>query len=133
MKFVDLRLLTIEEAKNLSIEFLTYENWWWLQSPGHDPSHAARIDYGGLVHSNGIYVDYTSGAVRPALVCENVDDYLQVGEEYYIDVFKWLYVGEDKFLYNDDSICHCFDTKSNNYENSSIKRFLDSWKRGLAW
>ena len=41
--------------------------WWWLRSPGNYQNRAARVDIGGSVSSNGIYVDYNFDCVRPAL------------------------------------------------------------------
>ena len=49
----------------------TYENtgttWWWLRSPGYYQSSAALVGPGGFVEDDGLLVDYSSGAVRPAL------------------------------------------------------------------
>ena len=41
--------------------------WWWLRSPGHGSSDAAAVDCDGSVFGSGSFVDYDSGAVRPAL------------------------------------------------------------------
>ena len=44
--------------------------WWWLRSPGLYTDDAAYVSYSGLVHSNGVSVDYDMDAVRPALHLE---------------------------------------------------------------
>ena len=41
--------------------------FWWLRSPGVDSFRAAIVYYGGYVYSDGINVDRTDDAVRPAL------------------------------------------------------------------
>ena len=41
--------------------------WWWLRSPGWNSGLAAYVFSDGSVLSAGHYVDYYSGAVRPAL------------------------------------------------------------------
>ncbi len=44
--------------------------WWWLRSPGLNTDDAAYVSYSGVVHSNGVSVDYDRDAVRPALHLE---------------------------------------------------------------
>jgi hypothetical protein len=41
--------------------------WWWLRSPGHYSSSAARVRPGGGVNDYGRYVNIDDVAVRPAL------------------------------------------------------------------
>ncbi|MBR1599829.1 MAG: fibronectin type III domain-containing protein [Lachnospiraceae bacterium] len=43
--------------------------WWWLRSPGHEPSFAASVDVGGwcLDNGDGVSDDMHRHAVRPAL------------------------------------------------------------------
>ena len=41
--------------------------YWWLRSPGCDPSFAARVFVGGFVNSIGASVDTPDNAVRPAI------------------------------------------------------------------
>ncbi len=39
--------------------------WWWLRSPGYNPSDAARVGSGGSISRNDVHDD--GGCVRPAL------------------------------------------------------------------
>ena len=41
--------------------------WWWLRSPGYNSSNAAYVNTNGYGDDYGIYVNYGSCAVRPAL------------------------------------------------------------------
>lgn len=41
--------------------------WWWLRSPGIRQDDAAAVTYDGSVSYSGLYVNYVSDAVRPAL------------------------------------------------------------------
>ena len=41
--------------------------WWWLRSPGHNSSSAARIGNDGIVGRYGIRIGSSHSAVRPAL------------------------------------------------------------------
>lgn len=40
--------------------------WWWLRSPGNNRNRAAGVD-GGNVYENGINVNFSTDAVRPAM------------------------------------------------------------------
>lgn len=41
--------------------------WWWLRSPGNNPSNAANVSSDGSVNRDGLNVNYFHGAVRPAI------------------------------------------------------------------
>ena len=41
--------------------------WWWLRSPGADPTYAAIVNIDGSVYYYGSLVNYAHDAVRPAL------------------------------------------------------------------
>ena len=45
-------------------------SWWWLRSVGGSNLHAATVLQDGFVRYFGYYVDYTFGAVRPAVWVE---------------------------------------------------------------
>ena len=41
--------------------------WWWLRSPGINSFKATFVNSDGDVYERGIYVNYPSVSVRPAL------------------------------------------------------------------
>ncbi|MBQ6164868.1 MAG: hypothetical protein IJK23_10390 [Clostridia bacterium] len=45
----------------------TGNSYWWLRSPGSDAGYKAYIDWDGAVVVDGLYIDYTMIAVRPAM------------------------------------------------------------------
>jgi len=48
--------------------------WWWLRSPGSDSRRAAGVNGFGSLHYDGLYVDETSGGLRPALWLDLTED-----------------------------------------------------------
>ncbi len=122
-------LLTIEEAKGLPEKIRWYDDWWWLQSEGGECNHAAIVLDNGSINSYGIYVD-NEFAVRPVLTISNLDCWnLDVGNWVYIQGKVYVYIGDNRVLYDDDEeiVRHRFDKESNNYEQSEIKQIVDRW------
>ena len=119
-------LLTAEEAEKLPRRLRKHTRWWWLRSPGDDSKHAAYVHIGGSVYYDGHPVDLSDVAVRPALRISNLNDY-RVGS-----LFKF---GGKWFEIIDENTAFClsnigiekFDDKTNDYNNSYIKQYIDNW------
>ena len=140
-------LLTVEEAKKLpkkirmcdvpkKFDGYIFNNkcWWWLRSPGYFSTYAAVVVASGAVgeYCNFVFDDFS--AVRPVIrVTENIDDMEETKDGFirYLGT-KWIniteYIGttcllKKKCLKNP----HRFDAKSNDYEKSEIKKYLEDW------
>lgn len=62
-------LLSIEEANKYDItipEYVLLDTVWWLRSPGDEKTGAAGVYGGGIINTEGYYVN-EYGGVRPAL------------------------------------------------------------------
>lgn len=119
-------LLTVEEASKLPRWIRANGEWWWLRSPGYRSNDVAGVSSGGSDCFN--FVDDDDVAVRPALRIKHVN--LDFGET--VEVFGEMaqYIGDDKVLLCDVVAKKRFDGESNDYEESEIKSYLDSW---LDW
>jgi biopolymer transport protein ExbD len=67
-------LLSIDQANKYFVDDISRTAsfngetcYWWLRSPGEEPSKAANVFDGGFVNSVGYIVDKTDGGVRPAM------------------------------------------------------------------
>lgn len=125
-------LLLADEVSSLSESVLATESWWWLRSPGNNPSRVACVDNDGSVFTYGCNVNYGYG-VRPALRINklkhlgfNVGDKIEVGDE------SWTVISEDLALCDRIVGASAFRWAStapdaNVYEKSDIKMWLDQW------
>lgn len=145
-------LLTIEEAEKLPPEILQCKApkdfdgvvddeditcCWWLRSPGYESRTAAFVGLSGDVCVSGVDVNCDYSAVRPALrilgSLLNTLPRTKKGYVIYLDT-KWIdiseYVGSPCLLKKKCmKEAHIFDGKSNNYEESEIKEFIEDWYR----
>ena len=130
LKITRATLLSIEESENLLIEEeLKYHWWWWLRSPGRFSICAASVSYVGVVRCNGSYVDYDNICVRPALQISNLKSSdLQIGDTFEVGDYNFRVISENlAWMYEQDIGSHRFDEKTNVYEQSEIKQFVDDW------
>ena len=126
-----LELLTLEEVNQLPQKVRSYICWWWLKSPGQFDDFALGVGKDGTVYSHGCIVDDT-GAVRPVLTVSNLDSSnLELYDNYQLLDNFWIYIGDNKFLYDGIPVKHIFDKDSNDYESSEIKGYLDNWLKEL--
>lgn len=131
-KAVALDLLSAEEVEKLPESARRYQKVYWLRSPGNNKYLAATVNSRGVINHYGGLIEYNGCCVRPALTLSNLDSSnFKLYENYIIDDDKWIYIGENKFLYNDETIVRKFDDFSNTYESSYIKKFLNRWLREL--
>ena len=129
LDIVDATLLSTDEARVLPLRLRSYNNWWWLRSPSIGFINYAALVYGaGSVSRYGNLVHDGDGAVRPALKITNLESSnLKIG-----DIFKF---GGKEFEIISDNLAFClgdigkhkFDEKSNDYEISEIKQYVDNW------
>lgn len=144
-------LLTIEKARKIPGDILRckapkdfdgiiYNDdicCWWLRSPGDGSMNAAVVLPSGAVDGDGYNVDTAVRAVRPTLrilgSLLNTLPRTKKGYVIYLDT-KWIdisdYLGYPCLL---KKKCmkesHRFDIKSNNYEESEVKKFIEDWYR----
>lgn len=122
-------LLSIGETEKIPANILSYDNWWWLRSPGNNSYDATDVNNFGFAYDLGLSVSSSDGAVRPAFIIPNLKSLnLPIGEEVLLgeNQIKCVVISDDKVLYNDEVIKSKFDDESNNYEKSYIKnRVID--------
>lgn len=122
-------LLTIEQAEKLPVDILRSDEPWWLRSPGYTRGDAAFVE-GDEASEIGYSVDFDYHAVRPAFKITNSN--FKVGEKVYIESVTCTAI-KGELVLTDECICfHRFDTESNNWENSELKKFIESdyfWNR----
>lgn len=117
-------LLTVEQAKKLPRDILDCGGWWWLRSPGIYQNFAALVYCGGGVLECGDRVDSDSYAVRPAFEIANLN--FEFGEKVYVGKLPCTVIDKNLVL-ADECICnHRFDSKSNDWETSELKTFIES-------
>lgn len=129
-KIKEATLLSVEEYEKYQSLIPFLGNWWWLRSPGLIQYCATHVNDGGGVSEAGHYVTYGSCAVRPALYIEvsNPENF-RAGDKIDLQDKKWTVLDVfDVSLYIlcDDHIgYHRFDSKSNNWETSELKGWLE--------
>lgn len=118
-------LLTKEEYEKYKLFIPILHHWWWLRSPGYN--YGDVVYTVGSVDPSGGYVDDDSYAVRPALKSKSID--LPVGNVFSALGNRWVVIDKGIAI-SDDVITHRrFDSKSNSYAESELKKWLDSWAK----
>lgn len=117
-------LLTIEQAEKIPTNILVCDNWCWLRSPGDDQYYAARVSDDGGIFGYGSYVDYDDGAVRPAFKITNFN--LEIGEKVFVENISCTAIDKNLILADGCACCYPFDTESNNWKTSKLKKFIES-------
>lgn len=117
-------LLSVEEARKIPQNILACGDWWWLRSSGHRQGDAALVSRGGIVHPRGYCVNFDYCAIHPAFRLNNLNakiyDKVMIGK-------TWCTVIDEGLALTDYSICkRRFDEKSNNWESSELKEFINS-------
>ena len=121
----EITLLSVEEwQKTEKIKSVPrFTNQWWLRSPGYYSSYACGVNYVGYVYDY-YYTDFTNVGVRPAFKIPNLES--GIGDKIFVCNTLCTVIDKD-YVLSDTVIClHQFDEKTNVYENSEIKRFIDS-------
>ena len=120
-------LLTVEEAQALPDEIRRNGYSWWLRSPGSRDNDAACVYGYGLVNDRGYNVDYSGFGVRPALICNLESSNLEIGDRIEIFGHDWTAIGNDKILCDRVIEKRRFDEKTNDWEKSELKAWLEEW------
>lgn len=128
----EITLLSIEECERYKSLIPRIDASWWLRSPGDNSRLAAYVFGSGAVDVYGRIVDFENICIRPALRLNMSDSAkLQPGNKVQLFDLEWtvLDVAEDQiYVLADDIISkHIFDTKSNVWETSELKAWLEGW------
>ena len=120
----EITLLTIERAERLPRELLACGEWWWLRSPGSIQYDAAIVATDGSVYHGGDDVSNDLDCVRPAFVIPGLDS--KIYDQVHVGGCVCTVVDKDLVL-ADDVVCyHRFDAKSNDWNKSELKAFIES-------
>lgn len=120
----EITLLSVEEAEKIPDSVRACGKWWWLQSPGYNQKFAAVVDDIGGVYENGNFIYFDTNTVRPVFKISNLES--DIGEPVRINK-TWCTVIDKELVLTDNPICnHKFDSKSNDWENSELKAFVNS-------
>ena len=132
----EMTLLTTEQAERLPDELLSCGEWWWLRSPGSYHDCAAGVSLDGFINCNGYYVHYGGDCVRPAFVIPGLDS--KIYDKVHIGGYRYTldgnYIGgclctviDKDLVLADDVVCrHRFDLKSNDWDKSELKGYINS-------
>lgn len=118
-------------------EYLTYADsippisaWWWLRSPVKGDRYVSGVRQNGCLDFH--FVDFKSGCVRPALKLNNPKRYdtngIEVGERIFIYEFPWIVIGERMAIAEVPIGFEKYDSDSNDYYGSHIRKFILEWK-----
>ena len=123
----EITLLTKEEYEAHREQIPPVNDWWWLRSPGDDSNYAAGVRSGGSVYNGGDGVRHDYDAVRPALKSAILN--LPIGEKFNALGNRWVMI-DDGFAISEDVITHRrYDSKSNDWETSELKEWLEDWAK----
>ena len=125
-------LLSEEEYEEYKDRMPQINCWWWLRSPGLDSNDAASVRNNGSADLVGSYVRSTSNGVRPALRISNLGLEVRAEIRFYENylVFNgvtWTKIDDDLYITEVPIAFRRFDGKSEDYENSEIRKFLLEW------
>ena len=130
----EITLLTKEEYEKYSelhrIPMVNAATWWWLQSPGNrkDSKHnVSVVDAYGEIFGNGTNVGYVDGAVRPVLKSKILN--YNVGTCFGALGNTWIMIDDNVAISYDVVSHHRYDAKSNEWETSELKMWLEQWAR----
>ena len=114
-----------EKAKEIK-SVPKYTSWWWLRSHGNYSNSAMDVYGNGDINYSGAYVGDTDDCVRPAFKIPNLK--LEIGSKVFVENTLCTVIDDD-FVLSDKTVCrHRFDSKSNDYETSEIKQFINSYQ-----
>lgn len=123
----EITLLTKEEYEEHIKQIPKNNNWWWLRTPGFDSGHVAFISSFGSIYDNGYSVLADEGAVRPALKSEIIN--IPVGEVFSALGNRWLMINKGFAISKCAVAFRRYDSKSNIWETSELKAWLDAWAK----
>ena len=121
-------LLSVEEYERYREHIPLIACYWWLRTPVNDCKDSAyTVDCDGDV-IGGADVDDNAVGVRPAIeISEDEAAELIPGEKFVKFKWKWAYLDDNIAIAAIPIEFQHFDTKSNNYEDSAVRRYLRMW------
>lgn len=134
LEIIEATLLTIEEVKQLLPNRLrTYNNWWWLRSPGYYYNCVANVLEDGYVNLIGNYVGIENLTVRPALIISNLESSdFRIGDTFEFGNREFEVISTDRAFCLTDIGQYAFSKDwesddANVYEKSDVKKYVDRW------
>lgn len=116
-------LLSQDEYEKYKDRIPKCNSYWWLRTPDYYSSNASCVNDFGNVYYYGIYV-YINYGVRPALK-SNI--FKEVGKKYSVNTYSFTCIDEGLGIATVPISFDMFDSKSNDYETSYIRRWLLEW------
>lgn len=125
-------LLSTEEYEKYRYGMPQINCWWWLRPSCCDSFLTPFVFCRNFVCEDGCNVNDDSGAVRPALRISNFKSEVKLGIRFYENriVFNgitWIKIDRDLYISEVPIAFRRFDEKSNDYENSEVRKFLLDW------
>lgn len=119
----EITLLSVEEAKKVQPQIRACSEWWWLRSPGLNQYFAAIVDKSGISEL-GDLVSSGYHTIRPVFKINSLES--EIGEKIMVNK-TWCTIIDEGLVLADNPICnHRFDEKSNKWETSELKAFINS-------
>lgn len=126
----ELFLLSVEEYEKYKGVIPVIGSCWWLRSPGYISYFESSVTNGVSVITEGLFVK-SAHCIRPALkVSKSEIENLKIGDRKIYYDFPFVKIDEDLLIAEVPIAFDKFDDKSNDYEKSYVKRFLEEWKEG---
>ena len=129
-------LLTVGEAEKLPKGLRIYPRWWWLKTRGILSNYVTLVTKLGYINKEGVDVAFEKGAVRPALIIENLkSSNLKIGDEFKFGrYYRFVIISDNKAFCLGDIGEYYFNhfvegelDNFNDYEQSDIKKIVDDW------
>lgn len=115
-------LLNEEEYAKYKDKIPLLDDWWWLRSPGISSDRAIVVYDDGYTDAYGREVDYYYKAIRPAIKIPNLD--VDIGSVITLGDFDFVVIDKDLAIAKEYISKGKFDKNSNDYETSSVRKFL---------
>lgn len=118
-------LLSKEEYERYKDKIPKITCWWWTRSGGNGSCSVAFVDCDDSgYYKGGICASLDSGAVRPAL---KISDYYAHSGKIVFNGVTWVRIDKDLYISELPIDFRRFDSTSNNYETSEVRKFLLYW------
>lgn len=120
----EITLLSIEEVEKIPQSIRACGRRWWLRSPGYNQKFVAYVYDDGDINENGDFIYFDTNTVRPVFKISNLES--NIGAPIRINK-TWCTVIDKGLVLADNPICnHRFHEKSNEWESSELKEFINS-------
>ena len=126
-------LMSIDEYKFYKNRIPTLKTSWWLRSPGHGRRYAAGVYDIGAVSHGGFCIYDDNRCIRPVIKLLRDSEYssVDIGSNITFHNHRFIVIDFDDYYIYAISISGLwfsyFDSDSNNYEDSYIRKWLNTW------